>query len=88
MWGCTIITLTLYFRTPSIIAFALGEQAPHWYSGKNLKIHLNHFDILPISLDKYKSVYLSSNLTFLRLNMATTTRSTLEGMAKNTWGQL
>jgi hypothetical protein len=58
------------------------NKRPHWYCGKNLKIHLNYFDILPTSLQYNKSVSLSSNLTFLGLNIATMAHFTLEVRAK------
>ncbi len=39
-----ILGLPPYSRLPWV------NKRPHWYCGENPKIHLNYFDILPISL--------------------------------------
>jgi hypothetical protein len=50
MWGCRTVTTALYFTTPSILAFVLGEQVATLVLWKKSKIHLNYFDILSVSL--------------------------------------
>jgi hypothetical protein len=60
--GCWfILTLKAYFIDPWV------NQHPHWYHGKNPKIHLNiseAYKYVPCGFDETKLGSPSSNLTF------------------------
>ncbi len=59
------------YGTQHPLARGQDEPAPHphWYHGKNPKIHLNWFLILQICRAWSKSGILNPNLTFFGLNM-------------------